>query len=131
MIKLKTIKHISASIIIYTTGASLVVYKYLNAEYSLSVIGGGAFMLFNFFGLAFFWWLIFSKKSVAWPVFGMIIKYLFLVALLWSLSQALWLKPLGFILGMFSLLFAIVSERVWGALKNRAGPGFSLKNLLR
>ena len=65
-------------------------------------------MLLNLAGLSFFWQLIFLKKSIALAVFVIIFKYVILGTILWNLTSAHWLKPVGFLLGLASLVFAII-----------------------
>lgn len=68
-------------------------------------------MLINLAGLAFVWSLIFAKKSIALAVFIIIFKYVILGMILWGLSSAQWLKPAGFLVGITSLVVAVVFER--------------------
>lgn len=62
----------------------------------------------NVLGLAWFWRLIFQKKSIALAVFAIIFKYLILALILWSLSSSQWLSPAAFCVGLTALLFGVL-----------------------
>jgi len=98
--------------------ASIIAHGYLDAAYAYSIMSGGTLMLINFLGLAFFWKLIFIKKSVVLAIFGLTAKYIFLVAALWGLSQMPWLKPVGFIVGFASLPIAGLAQVFFKKLLN-------------
>ena len=81
-------------------------------EFSLSCLFGMGIMLINLLGLWILWRLIFSKKSIALVLLVIIFKYLILGLILWNLNQIQWMRPLGFILGLSSLVFGILTTLV-------------------
>lgn len=87
-------------------------------ETAASCLFGGGVMVLNLFGLWFLWKLIFSKKSIALAVLVIIFKYLILGLILWNLNQIQWIRPLGFVVGLSSLMFGVVC----GALFKRQIP---------
>lgn len=111
------IKNIAATIVVYTLLSGFAAYFYFNLEFSLSLLLGGIIMLLNLAGFAFVWRLIFVKKSIALAVFVIIFKYVILGMILWGLVSAPWLRPVGFLLGMTSLVVAILFERLLTKLK--------------
>lgn len=111
------IKYIAISIFIYTILATAVGFLWMDQSFALSVLIGGVTMLINIFGLAFFWRLVFSKKSIALAVLIIIFKYLILAAVLWSFTSMRWLSPIGFCVGLASLIFALIVSMI---LKNTA-----------
>lgn len=70
-------------------------------------------MLFNLLGLWILWKLIFSKKSIALAVLVIIFKYLILGLILWNLNQIQWIRPLGFVLGLGSLLVGVTFSAIF------------------
>ncbi len=69
-------------------------------------------MLINLLGLWILWKFIFSKKSIALVLLVIIFKYLILGLILWNLNRIPWMQPLGFILGLSSLVFGILTMLV-------------------
>ena len=65
-------------------------------------------MLINVGGLSAFWQLVFSKKLIALAAVIIIFKYLILAVILWSLYTLKWLSPVGFCIGLASLLFSVL-----------------------
>lgn len=123
------IKNTAAAIVVYTLLTGIAAYFCLNLDYTFSILLGGLMMLLNLAGLAFVWRLIFAKKSIALAVFIIIFKYVILGMILWSLSSALWLKPMGFLLGITSLVVAIVFEKLRAGLLTKLKRSFSTDNL--
>mgnify|MGYP001614170302 CR=1 FL=1 len=105
------IKNTATIIVIYTALAAWVAYFYFNLDFSLSILLGGLIMLLNLAALAYVWSRVFAKKSIALAVFIIIFKYVILGMILWGLSSAQWLKPAGFLVGITSLVVAVVFER--------------------
>lgn len=93
----------------YSIFAGLASLHYASDGFALSVLLGGAAILVNIAGLSYSWRLIFLKKSIALAVLVIIFKYLLLGLVLWSLAEVKWLSPLGFCLGLGSLVFAVLS----------------------
>jgi hypothetical protein len=102
------IKIIAFLILIYTGLGFILAEIYLDSGFSISLLIGGLLMLVNLLGLAFIWRLIFSKKSIALAVVVIIFKYVILGTVLWSFASHKWLKPLGLVVGLGSLIFAIL-----------------------
>ena len=106
------IKLTAALIVVFSLMLSAPLYYYQGSAASISCIIGGALMLVNLVGLYVVWDRIFAKKSIAIAVLGILVKYVVLGYMFWSLSSSTWLHPLGFVLGLSTLLFAILSMTV-------------------
>ncbi|MBY0553252.1 hypothetical protein K2P97_01905 [bacterium] len=106
------IKNITLLLALYTFVGAGLSYFIINTDFAASFMVGGLTMLLNLAGLAFLWRLIFSKKSIALAVFVIIFKYVILGMILWSLLSVNWLMPIGFIAGLGSLVFAIVTATI-------------------
>lgn len=114
------IKNITILLALYTfTGATLG-YFLVNTDFAASFMVGGLIMLLNLAGLAFLWRLIFSKKSIALAAFVIIFKYVILGMILWGLLSVNWLKPVGFIAGLASLVFAIVTATILKSISEKS-----------
>ena len=81
-------------------------------EFALSSLFGTGVMVANLLGLRLIWKMFFSKKSIALVVSVIIFKYLILGLILLNLNQIKWMNPIGFVLGLSSLLFGILSSLV-------------------
>jgi hypothetical protein len=103
MIKITAISSFVAAAIF-----SMILYFTSGLETAVSCLFGGTVMVLNLFGLWFLWKLIFSKKSIALAVLVIIFKYLILGLILWNLNQIQWIRPLGFVLGLGSLLVGVL-----------------------
>ena len=103
MIKITAISSFVAAVIF-----SVILYFTSGLETAVSCLFGGTVMVLNLFGLWFLWKLIFSKKSIALAVLVIIFKYLILGLILWNLNQIQWIRPLGFVLGLGSLVIGVL-----------------------
>ena len=101
------IKTLATSIVLYTLAASFIANIMLSTDFAMSILIGGFTMLINVVGLALFWRLIFSKKLIALAMVIIIFKYLILAVVLWSLYNFKWINPLGFCIGLGSLMISI------------------------
>jgi hypothetical protein len=106
------IKNITIFMAVYAFLGALLSYFFINTDFAASLMVGALVMLANLAGLAFLWRLIFSKKSIALAAFVIIFKYVILGLILWSLASVGWLKPIGFITGLASLVFGVVAATV-------------------
>ncbi len=104
------IKVVAAATFVFSAILILVCYASLGLDGAFSCALGAAVMLTNLIGIWFFWKLVFLKKSIALAILVIIFKYVILGLILWDLSQYQWLQPVGFIIGLSSLLFGIVSS---------------------
>ena len=102
------IKFTAVSSFVAAAFFSIVLYFTSGLQTAASCLFGGTVMILNLFGLWFLWKLIFSKKSIALAVLVIIFKYLILGLILWNLNQIQWIRPLGFVLGLGSLLIGVV-----------------------
>lgn len=102
------IKSIVFSIIGYTILACGIVYNYLGMDWAVSVFIGGLLMIINIALLTFLWKQVFFKKSIALAVIIIIFKYAILALILWSLASFTWMKLMGFLIGIGSLIFGIL-----------------------
>ena len=81
-----------------------------------SIAFGAGLMLFNVVVLGWSWRRLMAKKSIAWTVGIIVIKYAVLLGSLYYLSQTEWLRPLGVVVGVFSfmiaaLIFAAIEQK--------------------
>jgi hypothetical protein len=104
---------VAISVALFTLILSLVCFFVFNVDTGLSCLFGGALMMINMLGLALLWRLIFSKKSIALAILVIIFKFLILGLILWNLRQAEWIKPIGFVLGLSSLVLGILGFSVY------------------
>lgn len=104
----KMIKNTALTSLLFCISASIALYMNSGSGMALSCLFGGTLMLFNLFGLWILWKFIFSKKSIALAVLVIIFKYVILGLILWNLNQIQWMRPLGFVLGLSSLMFGVV-----------------------
>lgn len=86
----------------------MVLYFAAGFEMALSCLFGGTVIVLNLGGLWLLWKLIFSKKSIALAVLVIIFKYVILGLILWNLNQIQWVRPIGFVLGLGSLMIGVV-----------------------
>lgn len=93
---------------IFSILLAAVLYYVSSSEMAWSCLFGAAVMLLNLLGLWILWKFIFSKKSIALAVLVIIFKYLILGLILWNLNQIQWMRPIGFISGLSSLMFGVV-----------------------
>lgn len=113
------IKKTAGLIAAYTLFGLAMGYYYYGQAWALSFFLGGLLMLLNLLGLAYFWNLIFTKKSIALAAFVIIFKYLILGMILWSLASAKSLQPMPFVLGLAGLLFGIFATTAHRALSKK------------
>ncbi len=106
------IKLTAAMLVFFLILISATLQYFLGFRAALSCIAGGMIMLVNLFGLYVVWTRIFAKKSVAIAVLGILVKYAVLGYFFWAMSNSSWIHPLGFVLGLSTLLFAILSMTV-------------------
>ena len=102
------VKLLAISIVIYGVGGAAIASYLSGPAFASALAVGAGTILINVLGLAVFWRLIFSKKSIALAVSVIIFKYLFLAVILWSLWSAKAVNVLGFVVGLGSLLFAVL-----------------------
>lgn len=106
------IKLTAGLLLFYVLIMSILLYFTMGSAAAISCLAGGMLMLVNLSGLYFIWSRAFAKKSIALAVVAIVIKYLGLGYIFWSLSNSNWLHPTSFILGLTSLLLAILSMTV-------------------
>ncbi len=102
------IKILALSILFYTLSLAGGAYLIYGLAVSVSVLLGGLSMWINVLGLAYFWSLVFRKKSIALAAIAIIFKYLILALILWSLSSIKWLNLPAFCVGLTSLIFGVL-----------------------
>ena len=84
--------------------------------FSKSVLIGSAISIGNLLGLYFIWKLIFSKKNVALAALAIIFKYVVLGLILWKMSLIQELNPIGLVLGLGTLVVAVLLATAQKAL---------------
>ena len=103
------IKLVAFTIFLYTVALAAAGFIYAGQDFAVSILLGGVAILINIAGLSYSWRLIFLKKSIALAVLVIIFKYLLLGIVLWSLAETKWLSPVGFCIGLGSLVFAVLT----------------------
>ena len=84
--------------------------------FTKSVLIGSAISIGNLLGLYFIWKLIFSKKNVALAAFAIIFKYVVLGLILWKMASIQELNPIGLVLGLGTLVVAVLLATAQKAL---------------
>lgn len=103
------IKFTAMAVAIFTLLISFGLYFHSGIDMAVSCLFGGAIMFVNLLGIYFLWHSVFAKKSIALAVLVIIFKYLILGAVLWNLASVVWIKPVGLILGLSTLVLGILS----------------------
>jgi hypothetical protein len=67
---------------------------------------GSALMVLNVFALGWMWQRVLDKKSVAWTILIIVIKYAVILGSIWYWAHAEWFSPLGAGLGIASFMIA-------------------------
>ena len=106
------IKLTAIALLVFGVVFSVAVYFTLGPDQALSCVIGSLMMLANLLSFYFSWRLVFLKKSVALTVLIIVFKYLILGLVLMSLTKITWLQPQGFVAGLATLVFAILSMTV-------------------
>lgn len=101
---------VAAATFIFSVLFATLCYFLIGPNSALSSVVGSAVMLVNLFGIWFAWKLVFLKKSIALAVVIIVIKYVILGLFLWNFAKYKWLQPVGFIIGLSTLLFGLVSS---------------------
>ncbi len=104
MIKLVAVSTLASSLLLM-----FACYSFIGINSALSSATGSGVMLVNLFGIWLCWKLVFFKKSIALAVLVIIFKYLILGLILWNFTKYQWLQPVGFIIGISSLLLGMIS----------------------
>ncbi|AGH94228.1 hypothetical protein [Pseudobdellovibrio exovorus] len=102
------IKNTAVSMVLYTLLAAGLGYYLYGPDQAFSIATGGVIMLLTLMSFVIVFAVVFYKKLIALAVFVIILKYVILGLILWNLSSAKWLKPIGLIIGLASLLIAIL-----------------------
>ncbi|MFZ3230099.1 MAG: hypothetical protein WA160_07835 [Pseudobdellovibrio sp.] len=103
------IKLAAIYMIIYTLLGSIVLMLFADRETAISCAIGGFIMLINLIGIYLLWQVVFTKKSIALAVVIIILKYLILGFVLWYLAQVSYIRPIGLVVGLSTLVLAILS----------------------
>lgn len=85
-------------------------------DFGISVLIGSAISIGNLLGLYFIWKLIFSKKNVALAALAIIFKYVVLGLILWKMASIQELNPIGLVLGLGTLVVAVLLATAQKAL---------------
>ncbi|MBC7421091.1 MAG: hypothetical protein H7328_10220 [Bdellovibrio sp.] len=104
------IKRVALATFLFSVILTLACYIAFDLNNALSCALGASVMLINLVGIWFGWKLVFLKKSIALAVLVIIFKYLILGLILWNFTQYQWLQPIGFIVGLSSLMFGVISS---------------------
>ena len=117
------IKYIATSIFIYTLLLSGALFYFfdrgLGIGLAVGVLLGGLTVFVSVGGLALYWHLILAKKLIAFAALIIIFKYLILIGILWSVYSLRWISPIGFCLGLSSLIVSLVVAVVVKRFENQ------------
>ncbi len=82
---------------------------------------GAGLMAFNVALLGWTWSRLFEKKSIAWTLLVIVIKYAILISSVFILSRTNWFSPLWMALGIASFILALVIYAVKKSLNRNHG----------
>lgn len=114
------IKQAAALVLLFGAVLALLLWFFYSHDAGLSCAAGSAIMFLNLLSFYLTWKLVLAKRSMALTVLVIILKYSILGLIFWSLTTATWIQPLGFVLGISTLLLAILCMT---ALKSFARKG--------
>src|SRR3989338_1701957 len=103
------IKLTALLLILFTGVCAVVLFIKLGPAAANSCLLGGLIMLLNLLGFYYTWRLVFKKKSAFLAALIIGFKYILIGLLLWQMSLIEWLHPGGLIIGLSSLVIAILS----------------------
>ena len=87
-------------------GAAALAWWLDGFQLGASIAFGAGLMLFNVVVLGWSWRRLIAKKSIAWTVGIIVIKYAVLLGSIVFLARLEWFRPLGAGLGIASFVFA-------------------------
>lgn len=91
-----------------------IVWLRFGPQLGASFGAGAAIMLVNLLLLAWIWSRFLAKKSIAWTVVIIVIKYTVLLSAIFLLTQKVWFHVLSCGLGMATFVMtALVQVAVW------------------
>jgi len=93
------------------------------ARLGASTLAGAVLMTANLVLLAWSWARLMSKKSIAWTVAIIVIKYAVLLSSIYFLAQTPWFSPVGAGLGIASFLMAALALAVVISSKSEKAAG--------
>ncbi len=106
------IKLTAVLVLVFTAVGAAVFQVTSDGVAAVSCITGGLFIFVNLLSLAWVWGHVLARKSIALAYLAILLKYLVLAYLFWYFSKSGWIQPKGFILGLSTLIFAILSMTV-------------------
>ena len=89
--------------------ASVILYFSIGLPAANSCLAGGGIMLVDLGGFYYAWQLYFRKKSITLMVLVIMFKYSLLGLVFWRLTKVSWIDPIGFVIGISTLVLAILS----------------------
>ena len=113
------IKYIATAIVIYSLLLASTLFYFFGAGFGVGALLGGLTVFVSVGGLALYWHLILAKKLIAFAALIIIFKYLILIGILWSVYSLRWISPIGFCLGLSSLIVSLVVAVVVKRFENK------------
>ena len=110
------IKNITLWMLALTFLMVILGYDTKSSGFNNSLLIGSAISIGNLLGLYFIWKLIFSKKNVALAALAIIFKYFVLGLILWKMASIQELNPIGLVLGLGTLVVAVLLATAQKAL---------------
>jgi hypothetical protein len=106
MTKTPSLKLLAAIQLVLGLVASLLGFFFGGFQLAASIGIGAGLMLFNLIGLGWSWQRLMAKKSIAWTLLIIVIKYAVLLGSIFLLAREPWFSSLGAGLGISSFVLA-------------------------
>jgi hypothetical protein len=106
MTKTPSLKLLAAIQLALGTVISLFGLYFGSFQLGASIAIGSGLMLFNLIGLGWSWQRLMAKKSIAWTLVIIVIKYAVLLGSIFFLAREQWFSSLGAGLGISSFVLA-------------------------
>lgn len=94
---------------LYVLALSAALYFWMGSAAAISCFVGGIIMVANVGGLYFAWSRIFANSSIGLTLIAIVSKYILFGLLFWALAKTPWVHPVGLIIGLSTLVIAILS----------------------
>ena len=94
---------------LYVVALSAALYFWMGSAAAFSCFIGGMIMIANVGGLYFAWSRVFANRSLGLTILAIVSKYILFGVVFWALAQTPWLHPVGLVIGLSTLVIAILS----------------------
>ena len=106
------IKQAAALVFFYGFAFAAALWFFFSHDAGISCAAGSGIMLLNLISFFITWKLVLARRSMALTAMVIITKYSILGLIFWRLTSATWIQPMGFVVGISTLLLAILSMTV-------------------